>query len=53
MLEPHTEVPAVLRDPLLRADLAAPPRTLVDILTSTALAHPDAPAIDDGTVVLS
>ncbi|MFD6220223.1 Pls/PosA family non-ribosomal peptide synthetase [Nocardia asteroides] len=54
MLEPHTEDPAGrLRDPLLRADLAAPPRTLVDILTSTALAHPDAPAIDDGTVVLS
>ncbi|MFD4357440.1 Pls/PosA family non-ribosomal peptide synthetase [Nocardia sp. NPDC058518] len=53
MLEPHTAVPAVLRDPLLRADLAAPPRTLVDILTSTALAHPDAPAIDDGIVVLS
>ncbi len=53
MLEPHTEVPAVLRDPLLRADLAAPPRTLVDILTSTALAHPDAPAIDDGAVVLT
>ncbi|MGW8650725.1 AMP-binding protein, partial [Nocardia salmonicida] len=53
MLEPHTEVAAVLRDPLLRADLAAPPRTLVDILTSTALAHPDAPAVDDGTVVLS
>ncbi|MFD3706707.1 Pls/PosA family non-ribosomal peptide synthetase [Nocardia sp. NPDC058658] len=51
MLEP--QIPAVLRDPLLRADLAAPPRTLVDILTSTALAHPDAPAIDDGTVVLS
>ncbi|MFI7527362.1 Pls/PosA family non-ribosomal peptide synthetase [Nocardia salmonicida] len=53
MLEPRTEVAAVLRDPLLRADLAAPPRTLVDILTSTALAHPDAPAVDDGTVVLS
>ncbi|MFD3507137.1 Pls/PosA family non-ribosomal peptide synthetase [Nocardia sp. NPDC058666] len=51
MLEP--QVPAVLRDPLLRADLAAPPRTLVDILTSTALAHPDAPAIDDGAVVLT
>ncbi|MEV0337149.1 Pls/PosA family non-ribosomal peptide synthetase [Nocardia sp. NPDC050717] len=53
MLEPRTEEPARLRDPLLRADLAAPPRTLVDILTSTALAHPDAPAIDDGAVVLT
>ncbi|WP_336087522.1 Pls/PosA family non-ribosomal peptide synthetase [Nocardia sp. SSK8] len=54
MLEPHTEFGAeLLRDPLLRADLAAAPRTLVDILTSTAQTHPDAPAIDDGTVVLS
>ncbi|WP_334123974.1 AMP-binding protein, partial [Glutamicibacter sp.] len=28
--------------------LAPAPRTLIDILQSTAQAHPDAPAIDDG-----
>lgn len=33
-------------------DLAAPPRTLIDLLIATATAHPEAPAIDDGTVVL-
>ncbi|MBH0781320.1 amino acid adenylation domain-containing protein [Nocardia sp. NEAU-351] len=38
--------------PLLSGALAAPPRTLVDILAETALTHPDAPAIDDGEVVL-
>lgn len=40
-------------DPLLRAALAAPARTLVDILAATARTHPDAPAIDDGDAVLS
>ncbi|WP_330257524.1 AMP-binding protein [Nocardia sp. NBC_00565] len=40
-------------DPLLRATLAAQARTLVDILNSTATAHPEAPAIDDGRVVLN
>ncbi|WP_052313541.1 Pls/PosA family non-ribosomal peptide synthetase [Nocardia thailandica] len=53
MLQPRTDDPAIrVSDPLLRGELAAPPRTLVDILTATAQAHPDAPAIDDGTVVL-
>ena len=33
-------------------DLAASPRTLIDLLIATATAHPEAPAIDDGTVVL-
>ncbi|WP_330228065.1 amino acid adenylation domain-containing protein [Nocardia sp. NBC_00508] len=47
-----TEVHAPVR-PLLRGDRAPEPRTLVDILTATALTHPDAPAIDDGHVVLS
>ncbi|WP_084536315.1 Pls/PosA family non-ribosomal peptide synthetase [Nocardia yamanashiensis] len=39
--------------PLLRAALAPPARTLVDILAATAAAYPDAPAIDDGELVLS
>ncbi|MFI6367463.1 Pls/PosA family non-ribosomal peptide synthetase [Nocardia sp. NPDC050630] len=39
-------------DPLLRGARAPQVRTLVDILNSTAAAHPDAPAIDDGRVVL-
>ncbi|MFI9505812.1 Pls/PosA family non-ribosomal peptide synthetase [Nocardia sp. NPDC052566] len=38
---------------MLRAALAAPARTLVDILAATARATPDAAAIDDGEVVLS
>ena len=33
---------------LLRSQLAAPPRTLVDILTATVTTAPDAPAIDNG-----
>ncbi len=37
----------------LRADQAAAPRTLVDILATTAAAHPDAAAIDDGDQILS
>ncbi|MEV2225131.1 Pls/PosA family non-ribosomal peptide synthetase [Nocardia vinacea] len=40
-------------EPLLRAALAPQARTLVDILNSTAEAHPEEPAIDDGRVVLS
>ncbi|GAB3163922.1 non-ribosomal peptide synthetase [Amycolatopsis stemonae] len=31
---------------------AAPPRTLLDVFASTVAAHPDAPALDDGTGVL-
>ncbi|WP_157170684.1 amino acid adenylation domain-containing protein, partial [Nocardia araoensis] len=50
MLETDVDAPA---GPLSRGDRAPEARTLVDILTATALAHPDAPAIDDGQVVLS
>ncbi|MBU3065175.1 AMP-binding protein [Nocardia sp. NEAU-G5] len=39
--------------PLLRSADAAPARTLVDILTETARSHPDAPALDDGSDVLT
>ena len=35
------------------AEAAPEARTLVDVFTATATAHPDADAIDDGTVVLS
>ncbi len=48
----RTEADAPAR-PLSRGDRAPQARTLVDILTATALTHPDAPAIDDGQVVLS
>lgn len=37
----------------LRSPEAAPPRTLVDVLEDTAARHPDAPAIDDGTVTVT
>ena len=37
----------------LRSDLAPDPRTLVDVLEATARAHADAPAIDDGSTVLT
>ncbi|WP_456825572.1 Pls/PosA family non-ribosomal peptide synthetase [Cellulomonas sp. P5_E12] len=37
----------------LRSHLAAPPRTLLDVLDATVAAHPDAPAIDDGSAVLT
>jgi non-ribosomal peptide synthetase-like protein len=37
----------------LRSPQAPEPRTLVDVLTATAEAHPDAPAIDDGDTTLS
>lgn len=50
MLETDVDVRA---RPLSRGDRAPEARTLVDILTATALAHPEAPAIDDGHVVLS
>jgi len=36
-----------------RSDRAAAPRTLVDVLDATAATHGDAPAIDDGAVVLT
>jgi non-ribosomal peptide synthetase-like protein len=40
-------------DPLRRAVLARPPRTLIDILRATVDQHPDAPAMDDGNSVLT
>lgn len=40
-------------DGLLRAALAPEPRTLLDVLGATVAAHPDAPAIDDGSTVLT
>ncbi|AYF76949.1 amino acid adenylation domain-containing protein [Nocardia yunnanensis] len=46
----ETEIDA---DPLLRAALAPPARTLVDILAATIAAHPDAPALDDGETELT
>ncbi|MET8295291.1 Pls/PosA family non-ribosomal peptide synthetase [Streptomyces sp. NPDC005180] len=36
-----------------RAGPPAPPRTLVDVFTATARAHPDEPALDDGTTCLT
>ncbi len=36
-----------------RGDLAAPPRTLLDILEATARRYPDAPAIDDGDATVT
>jgi non-ribosomal peptide synthetase-like protein len=39
--------------PLTRGDLAAPPRTLLDILRATAGAYPEASALDDGSGALS
>ena len=38
---------------LSRRSAATPPRTLIDILTATADAFPDASALDDGTTSLS
>src|SRR3954471_5404407 len=32
---------------------ATPPRTLADVLAETTARHPDAPALDDGTVTLT
>ncbi|MGC5163711.1 Pls/PosA family non-ribosomal peptide synthetase [Rhodococcus sp. DT1] len=43
---------SVIPAEFLRASHAPPARTLVDILRATAEAHPDAPAIDDGTGVI-
>jgi non-ribosomal peptide synthetase-like protein len=46
---PGTEIPAQY----LLSPHAPTPRTLVDILNDTAARHPDAPALDDGTVQLT
>ncbi len=40
-------------DGLLRAALAPEPRTLLDVLAATVAAHGDAPALDDGSTVLT
>ncbi len=42
-----------MSNPLLRGDEAPSPRTLVDILRVTIEANPDAPAVDNGTSVLT
>ena len=47
------ETPGADPDPLLRADRAPTPRTLVDVLRATADDHPDSPAIDNGREVLT
>ncbi len=54
------EAPAVpMLDPASRSSVlfsggqTPPERTLVDILTATARQHPNAPALDDGTAVLT
>ena len=47
------EPPGPGPDPLLRADRAPTPRTLVDVLRATADDHPDSPAIDNGREVLT
>ena len=39
--------------PMCRSEDAPPPRTLVDVLRATAANHPDEPALDDGTTVLT
>lgn len=39
--------------PLRAAALAPAPRTLVDVLLATVTAHPDAPAVDDTSTVLT
>lgn len=43
----------VADDPLRRGRFAPPPRTLVDVLADTVARHPGAPAMDDGTTVLT
>ena len=46
----NTELPSVPQQYLLR-DLAPRPRTLWDIITTTAEMHPDAAALDDGEII--
>ncbi|MFI2200358.1 Pls/PosA family non-ribosomal peptide synthetase [Streptomyces sp. NPDC020192] len=38
---------------LFRSAAVSPPRTLIDVLHTTATRHPDAPALDTGTEVLT
>lgn len=52
----HPADPADLiqvRAQYLRGDLAAPERTLIDVLRATAAEHPEAAALDDGDVVMT
>ncbi|AKK03998.1 Pls/PosA family non-ribosomal peptide synthetase [Corynebacterium epidermidicanis] len=51
MTSPHPLTLDRVPGQYLRGAEAAPPRTLYDILVSTASANPDAAAIDDGTVL--
>lgn len=44
---------ALLGSPLLRGQLAPPPRTLVDIFRETVERHPDVPALDNGATSLT
>ncbi|WP_436838415.1 Pls/PosA family non-ribosomal peptide synthetase [Nocardia xishanensis] len=61
MLQPQVETAAgespttgqALADPMLRGAAAPPPRTLVDTLTATARAYPDAHALDDGEILIT
>nr|WP_254699359.1 Pls/PosA family non-ribosomal peptide synthetase [Rhodococcus sp. SGAir0479] len=46
-------MPERIPAPFLRSPHAPEPRTLVDILTATATAHPDTTAIDDGAAALT
>ncbi|QCQ93505.1 Pls/PosA family non-ribosomal peptide synthetase [Rhodococcus sp. SGAir0479] len=46
-------LPERIPAPFLRSPHAPEPRTLVDILTATATAHPDTTAIDDGAAALT
>lgn len=43
----------IATDVFARSDRAPAPRTLVDVLDATVAAHPDAPAIDDGSTRLT
>ncbi|MFI9007591.1 Pls/PosA family non-ribosomal peptide synthetase [Actinosynnema sp. NPDC053489] len=53
-LAPHPEHLAPVDVPaLFRAGVAAPARTLVDVLADTARRHPHSPALDDGTTSLT
>lgn len=47
------DLPVLSQEVLRRAGAASPPRTLVDVLLDTAARHPTAPALDDGTTVLT
>ncbi|MDQ2588872.1 Pls/PosA family non-ribosomal peptide synthetase [Saccharothrix yanglingensis] len=53
-IAPDTALPTPTATPaLFRAGVAAPARTLVDVLADTAQRHPHSPALDDGTTSLT